>query len=91
MCLEVQSCDSRVMGVWEYEDFAAAGEEGKLQHVCVTGSWGLLSSWLVRSLLAKGYNVRSTVHTTAGEVLQNPEAFTHYNEILPAAAAALNS
>jgi cinnamoyl-CoA reductase len=67
VCLEVQSCDSRVMGVWEYENFAAAREEGKLRHVCVTGSWGLLSSWLVRSLLAKGYNVRSTVHTTAEE------------------------
>jgi cinnamoyl-CoA reductase len=67
VCLEVQSCDSRVMGVWEYEDFAAAREEGKLRHVCVTGSWGLLSSWLVRSLLAKGYNVRSTVHSTADE------------------------
>lgn len=36
------------------------------KHVCVTGNWGLLSSWLLRSLLERGYNVRSAIPKSAG-------------------------
>lgn len=42
-------------------------QTGRRKHVCVTGNWSLLGSWLVRSLLERGYNVRSTLRTTVDE------------------------
>ncbi|CAM6038992.1 unnamed protein product [Sphagnum compactum] len=56
--------------VWEYEKSVLAAGDGKQKYVCVTGSWDLLSSWLVRSLLDKGYNVRSTVPINADEAAE---------------------
>eukprot|EP00249_Psilotum_nudum_P034312 c53238_g1_i1 orf=421-1404(+) len=35
--------------------------------VCVTGSWDLLGSWIVRFLLERGYTVRTTIPTAAVE------------------------
>ncbi|CAK9225173.1 unnamed protein product [Sphagnum jensenii] len=40
------------------------------KHVCVTGNWGLLSSWLLRSLLERGYNVRSAIPKSADEAAE---------------------
>lgn len=59
------------MGVW----YAFEGEEcvqevprtGRRKFACVTGSWSLLGTWLVRVLLDNGYNVRFTIRTTVDE------------------------
>lgn len=64
------------MGVWDSHDSNVRGERevaqtGKRKYVCVTGSWSLVGSWLVRTLLEKGYNVRSTLRTSTGKIL-NP-------------------
>jgi len=60
------------MGVWDSHDSNVRGERevaqtGKRKYVCVTGSWSLVGSWLVRTLLEKGYNVRSTLRTSTDE------------------------
>jgi hypothetical protein len=54
------------MGVWDSLDGEVA-QVGRGKHVCVTGNWSLLGSWLVRNLMEKGYNVRSTLRTTVGK------------------------
>jgi nucleoside-diphosphate-sugar epimerase len=36
------------------------GDQGKECRVCVTGAGGYIASWLVKNLLAKGYNVNAT-------------------------------
>lgn len=36
------------------------GDHGKNCRVCVTGAGGYIASWLVKNLLAKGYNVNAT-------------------------------
>ncbi len=74
--------------VWEYEKSVLAAGDGKQQYVCVTGSWDLLSSWLVRSLLDKGYNVRSTVPINAGG---NPDQYHHCRSLQLAIASSLPS
>jgi len=56
------------MGVWDSMDGEVA-QTGRRKYVCVTGNWSLLGSWLVRNLLDKGYNVRSTLRTTVGKNL----------------------
>ncbi|KAG0605479.1 hypothetical protein M758_9G062700 [Ceratodon purpureus] len=59
------------MGIWDsFEGESRVPEvaqTGKRKYVCVTGNWSLLGSWLVRTLLEKGYNVRSTIRTTVDE------------------------
>lgn len=58
------------MGVWDSLDGERGVTEvvqtGRRKYVCVTGNWSVLGSWLVRNLLEKGYNVRSTLRTTVG-------------------------
>ncbi len=74
--------------VWEDEKSVPAAGDRKQQYVCVTGSWDLLSSWLVRSLLDKGYNVRSTVPINAGG---NPDQYHHCRSLQLAVASSLPS
>jgi cinnamoyl-CoA reductase len=61
------------MGVWDSFEGERGVQEvaqtGKRKYVCVTGNWSLLGSWLVRTLLERGYNVRSTIRTTVGNHL----------------------
>lgn len=44
-------------------------EEPKMREYCVTGGTGLIGSYLVKSLLDKGYNVRTTVRNPGMYVL----------------------
>lgn len=37
------------------------GEEGKATTYCVTGARGYIGSWLVKSLLERGYTVHATL------------------------------
>lgn len=37
------------------------GEEGKATTYCVTGASGYIGSWLVKSLLERGYTVHATL------------------------------
>lgn len=73
------------MGVWDSHDSNVRGERevaqtGKRKYVCVTGSWSLVGSWLVRTLLEKGYNVRSTLRTSTGK------SSIHYSSFQPLGA-----
>jgi hypothetical protein len=52
-------------GLFTFAMGIGGGGEAR-KHVCVTGNWGLLSSWLLRSLLERGYNVRSAIPKSAG-------------------------
>ena len=71
------------MGIWDsFEGESRVPEvaqTGKRKYVCVTGNWSLLGSWLVRTLLEKGYNVRSTIRTTVGNHLQ-PTPLHNFSE-----------
>lgn len=51
--------------------------------VCVTGASGFIGSWVVKGLLAKGYNVRGTVRSLA-----DPKKVDHLTS-LPFAAERL--
>jgi bifunctional dihydroflavonol 4-reductase/flavanone 4-reductase len=43
------------------------GDQGKECRVCVTGAGGYIASWLVKNLLAKGYNVNATFRDPGNE------------------------
>jgi hypothetical protein len=53
------------VGGWpeEEEEQAAAGSDPP-PAVCVTGSTGYVGSWLVRTLLRRGYRVHATARDT---------------------------
>jgi prephenate dehydrogenase len=61
----------------EEEHTAGSGGAPPPPVVCVTGSTGYVGSWLVRTLLRRGYRVHATARDTGMHVLR------HRNGVLP--------
>jgi len=53
----------------EDEQAAAAAGGDPPPAVCVTGSTGYVGSWLVRTLLRRGYRVHATARDTGAHLL----------------------